>query len=719
MSIYNFPDQTISESAKNEAWHKQHVLGYMRYAGSKHYSAKKKEISKLYHAYSASLDDEDKKKIEATVTQRCGNNFGPEYVVYPLIESKIDKMVGDYRKRPVKRKLLVNNQDAVIKKFDDKLNMLAESLLRKENETMADSLGFAPESPNPEMEIPEDVEEFFAKDYRTLSEENGEDILKQILVVRKEKEKLYDALKHYLISGFVWGLAEEKDGHPSIFIPHILDCEWDYNPNETVQRDPQYFIYDRFMPINDIFNTFTLSEKQKNQTRSYTANNSLWYLNDSQYGLRPRVVSMYWKSRKRIKFKSFVNKEGTEEFKILSDDYKERNRDKIEYLDIEDVRHVTMIGPDIVLSWGSLENQMKTAGDEKKRFIPAVGLVDYGGMGREEIRSLAKKLLYLQNFASEILYEIRLSMRQVDGNVLVWDLSNSPKEWLKDGPDAAFEKMNFFLKRDRVQIINSKDKRSNPYASSINVSQKGRLQELMNLMALIENMADTITGISTKEQNPYQKATVAEIGLENTTSRTEEYFGLFDTFTDILNERVLLKSKSVYKKGEVFTYFAGDTQMKFLEISPDFMYDDLGIYVTDNRKDYEDKKLLNDVAAKLFGNAQSPELMLDLIRVIKSDNVSEAEGIVQKGINALKALKAENDKMMAQIEENKTQAQLESEKIKAAQSDKVLQNNIDVANIYAENNADGIRVKEDNNNLRKMADIEAKLMELQAKQNEK
>ena len=120
MSIYNFPDQTSKETEKDESWHKLHALGHIGFTGSKHYSAKKKEISKLYHAYSATLDDEDKKKIELTVTQRCGNNFGPAYVVYPLIESKIDKMVGDYRKRPLKRKLLVNNQDAVIKKFDDK-----------------------------------------------------------------------------------------------------------------------------------------------------------------------------------------------------------------------------------------------------------------------------------------------------------------------------------------------------------------------------------------------------------------------------------------------------------------------------------------------------------------------------------------------------------------------------------------------------------------------
>ena len=48
----------------------------------------------------------------------------------------------------------------------------------------------------------------------SLAKEIGEDILYQILLVRKEKEKIYEALKHYLISGRVHAFIDEKDGHP-------------------------------------------------------------------------------------------------------------------------------------------------------------------------------------------------------------------------------------------------------------------------------------------------------------------------------------------------------------------------------------------------------------------------------------------------------------------------------------------------------------------------
>lgn len=721
MSIYNFPDQTIKETEKDEKWHKQHILSFVSYSGSGDYSKKKTEIQKLFYAYSAVLDPQESQIVESTITQRCGEDFGPQYVVYPLIESRIDKLVGDYRKRPLKRKLLVTNKEAVIKKLDYKLDLITEEILREQNKDLESSLGFAPETEKPELEIPENIEEFFMKNYRTNSEEIGEDILKQILVVRKEKEKYYEALKYFLISGECWGMLSEKDGHPSINIVHPLDIFYDYDPNEKIQKDPQYVVYDKYTAVNDIFNTFELTESQKEKIKAYsTSADTTWFSKGNDNQLRPRVVSMMWKSRKRVKFKSLVNNSGKEEYKILNEDYKEEKRDKLVYVDIEDVRHITMIGPDVVLSFGSLEDQMKTVGNDKKRFIPFVGLVSNATLGTNEIRSMAKKLDYLQKFASEILYELRLSMRQVDGNVMGYDLANAPKQWLEHGPDAALKKAMFYIKRDRMQVYNSRDKKANPYASSINVSQKGRTDDLIRMLGLIEDLADKISGTKGNETNQYQKATVAEIEHDNVSSRTEEYFGPFDTWTDVMNERLILKAKHVYKKGDVFTFFAGDDKMKFLNISSDFMIDDLGIYVTDNRKDYEDKQLLNDAAGKLFGNAQSPQMLLDLIRVIKADNNSEAEAIVERGVKALEKLKAENDKMMQEMEAQKAEALAEAERIKAAEGDKNRQNNLDVANIYADSKSDENREKILSSNLQKMADIDKDLaIEQQRSNNQK
>ena len=718
-SIYNFPNQRVSEKEKDEEWHKQHIVGYLTYTTSNEFSHKKKEISDLYYAYSAQLTKEGDAKVRALITERCGANFGPQYFVYPLIESKIEQVCGEYRQRPLKRKCLVNNEKAVIKKLDAKIDMLTEKLMRDLTEEVKPILGMAPETEKPEMKIPEDIVEFFSKDYRTISEEIGEDILYQILLVRKEKEKIYEALKHYLISGRVHAFIDEKDGHPSIFIPHVLDCFYDINPNDSLQNDLQYFCFDKFMSINDIFNTFDgISEKDKRKIESYAkvgpgaadSTSISWFRNDGGV-MRPRVVSMLWKSRIKKKFKVITNaKTGKEEYKILGDDYKVRNRDDVKTIEIDDVRHITMVGPDVILSFGSQEKQMQTVGNPKKRFIPVVGLIDENAIGTGEIRSLAKKLLYLQDFASEILYEIRLNMRQLDGNVMVYDLANIPKEWMALGADKALEKVNFFLKRDRIQLINSKDKRSNPYASSVNVSQKGRTSELMQLLALIEDLADRISGVKHSAENPYQKATVAELSANTSSTRVEEYFGIFDTFVEIIEERIILKGKHVYEENQVFSYFGGDAQMKFLQIFPDFFVDDLGIYIGDNRKEYERKKRIDEMAGQTFGNAQSPELIRDLLRIWNADSSTEAEAILNKGIKALEKVREENNQMQQQMAEQQQKADEAKRQEEAQLKREGYAKDIKVAEIYANNKADDTGIKEQNANLREMAKIEKDLV---------
>ena len=731
MSIFNFPNQRIPESKKDEEWHKNHILNYLKYTGTAEFNHVKAEMAELYYAAAAKLSPKQEKIVCATITEKYGENFGPQYYVYPLIESNIEQMVGDYRNRPLKRKCLVNNEKAVIKKLDTKVTMLTEQIVRELNQELEQEIGFVPESEKPEMEIPDNVEEFFQKDYRTISEEVGEDILYQTLVVKKDKEKIYDALRHYLTGGHVWAMTVERDGHPSIFIPHPLEVTTDIDIHESVQKDIQFFCWDRFMSINQIFNLFDLSEEQKkiveayagvgNQDESFHSRHAdmHWFEREGSL-LRPRVIFMKWISRIDKKFLYFKNKQGKEEAKLLPDNYQKRkDRDEdIRTVSCEDVRFITMLGPDLVLDFGREKDQLQTVGNKKKRYLDVVGLADYR-TGTGEIRSLAKKLYYLQDFASEILYELRLNMRQLDGNVLVYDVANMPKEFLKLGIDKAFQRVNFYLKRDRMQIINSKDKKANTYANSTNVSQKGRLQELMNVLALIEDLASKMTGISKEAQaqaGQYQKATVAEMNLTASASRVENYFGLFDSFVETFLERLMVKAKFIYQENDTFTYFGGDLQTKFLKIYPDFLFEDLGIHIGDNRLEYQRKQRIDSVAQQTFANAQSPEMLLELIKIWNSENSTEAEAILSKGVKALAEIREENMKLQQQQMQIQGQTEQQKDQLDYQKHQEQLTNNIDVANIYADNKIQEVVAKEDGANKRKAAELVANLQKDREKQ---
>lgn len=720
---YNFPDQTIPESQKTETWHKEHIINFVSYAKDSAYRENKLELERLYYAYAARVHPLDGDIIKATITARyCDTNFGPAYDIYPLIENTIEQLIGDYRLRPLRMYALTQNPEAVVSKLDEKYDAYLEKIMRDVHADIEEEEGISIPTENPDIEVPENDDVDFFKNYRTKSESVAESILYFLLVIKKEKEKIYTALLHYLISGTGYMAMAEKDGHPSINIANPLCSDSDVDPNDIIQDNLQYFAYDEFLSMNDIFNTYTLTDKQKTQIKAYsttaTADNLRGVYQDNWFNrpsnnadLRIKVVSLVWKSRIKQDFKRFINSAGNEEMKILPEDYKPRKKDDIVTVEIENVRHCTMIGPDLVLEYGTQEDQLKAIGNPKKRFLHVVGINNNNKTGTNVIRSVAKKIKFLQDYASEILYEIKLAMRSVDGGVLVYDVSNIPKEWMRLGFEKAIEKVNFSVKRDRVMFINSADKRSNGYASAVNISQKSKIGDLTALLALIETIAEKISGVNGAKngsQADYTKASVAQMNLFQANARSENIFGPFDTFVEKFLERIVLKAQHLYKKNQLINYYAGDSTLKFIEAKEEFFDDDIGVTLSDPRKEMEAKQIISQTAAQVLPNVQDPKLMVELIKVHMADSASDAIAIFERGIERMEKLAQERQQQQLQAQQQEAEAIQQQTKTDEDLTLKGYDKDITVATIYADNKLQSDQVKEANANLRKAAELEAK-----------
>ena len=716
--MYNFPDQTIAETKKTEKWHSDHINGFVKFTNTSIYKENKEEIEKLYFAAAARIHPKEELLIKKTITERyCDLNLGPQYDIYPLIENNIEQLMGDYRLRPLRLFALTKNPDAVVAKLDEMYDVLLERLMRKSHKEIEEEDGIEIPTENPDMELPEEDDKDFFKNYRTNSEKQAQSILYFLLVIRKEKEKIYQALFHYLITGTVVMIMDEKDGHPTIHVPNVMATDIDINPNNNVQDDPQYIAYSEFMGLNEIFNTYDLDKKKKDKIKSYSnqgADNlqgkidADWYKKGGNSDeMQVRTITFIWKSRIKQRFLRIENDEGKEEMKILPDDYEMRKRDDIVTIDIENIRHCTMIGPDLVLEYGVLKDQMKALGNRKKRFIHAVGLNTNNKTGTNTIRSIAKKLKFLQDYASEILYEIKIAMRQVDGGVLQYDLANIPKEWMKLGIDKAIEKVNYTIKRDRTMYINTADKKSNGYASAVQLSQKSRLGDLTALLGLIESLAEKISGVDSKNAD-YTKTGTAEINMLKASARVENIFGPFDTFVEKFLERMILKAQNIYKDGDVFNYYAGDNSLEFLKIMPEFAIDELGITLSDPRKELESQQYIQRSAEQMLPNMQDPKMILELIKINMSDSASESVEILEKGIEAMEKAAVERQKGQQAAEQAAAEAQAKKEKDELDLEYAKIKGNETVANIYADNKTRTDANKGINENLRKAADIESK-----------
>lgn len=732
--MYNFPDQTIPESKKDENWHKDHIVNWVNFTIAGSYQEDKKEIERLYFAHSAKAHPIDEEIIKKTITERfCDINLGPGFDIYPLIEYFVEQLIGDYRLRPLRYFALVQNKDAVVAKLDEIYDVYLEKIMRKIHGEINEEQGIDIPTEKPDIELPEDDDEEFFKNFRTNSEEQAETILYFLLVVKKEKEIIYQALLHYLIAGNVSLIMARKDGHPTVKIGHPLFSDYDVDSHNMIQDNLQYYSYSEFMGVNEILNNYDLSKEKKELVIQYAGSfetsgfrggsTNYWFeRGNGNAGFRIRTVTMIWKSRKKVKFKRYYSKDGVEEMKILPEDYKKRKDDDIVSLDIEDIRHCTMIGPDIVLEYGSQKDQLKPMHDKKKRVINVLAINANNKTGTNIIRSMAKKLKFLQDYASEILYELKIAMRQVDGGALVYDVGEIPKEWMKGGVDKALEKVNYTLKKDKMIIVNRNDKRSNSYASAVNISQKSKVGDLMNMLTLIETLAAKISGVNGSkmgDQADYTKSTVAQMNLMQANSRIENIYGPFDTFVEKFLERIVLFAQNTYKEGEVYNYYAGDKGLKFLKIMPEVFMDDIGITLSDPRKELQAKEIIDRAAETLIPNMQDPRMFRELIKIHLSESASEAIQVFDKALEQMD--KSMKERQEAQTQQAQAMAQAEQAKADAdvTKAREANQTDLAIAQTYKDGSLQESSLKEANSNLREAAKIEKDLRINASRENNK
>lgn len=715
MSLLTLLDQTIPENQKDEKWHILHALNYATYSVSGHYNDQRSEMLKLYRGYNAELSDDEKKLVKA-ITCPHGTYLGVEYIVYPLIQTKIEQVVGEFLTRPLRRKAYVVDKKSKNQKFEEKLKMMSEEFARGIAEKVGSEMGFQTETENPDMELPEDIENH---DFKTLAEIVADGLITLFLDVRKEKQKFKDLFTQYCVTDRAHAVLDKKHGYTTARPVHPLDCDYDIDPYKVVQDNHDYFFENYYLTENEVYNTFPgLTKKQKEEVKKFfesIANmdsttfesQSLessqkyngWFQTSNKIN-RMRLVSAMWKSRKQVKIKISEDKYKTTHYKKLKPDYEEKDSEKVESIDGEMPRHVIMLGPDICLSWGLMEKRYSYIDDPYSCVLPVVSIVRDNTIGTSLIKSVASKLYQLQSMASEILFEIRLALKSAgDSRVLVYDASQTPKEFTKGGYESGLNRVMHHIKKDKLLIINSKQKGSNAsfnQFTSLDLSQKGAVQDLFNGLAIIEDLASKFVGISPEREGQIhqnQTATGTDKAIRGSFARTEIIYTPFDEFIQALLEKVILKAKQDYEKGEVIHYVLGEFKTKFLKVFDEFFASDIGMYLSDARKDKEAAERIDRAAEMSLSNASTPEVIMGLIEVFEGESAVEKKAVFQKMIDSMEKLRQEQ----AKAQQEAAEAEMAKEKEFKAEDSQLKREGYkkdeNVANIYVKGKGLGDSLK--------------------------
>jgi len=273
-------------------------------------------------------------------------------------------------------------------------------------------------------------------------------------------------------------------------------------------------------------------------------------------------------------------------------------------------------------------------------------------------------------------------------------------------------------------VINSKQKGAakntfNQF-TSLDLSQKGAVQDLFSGLAIIEDLASKFVGISPEREGQigqYQTANNAERAIRGSTARTEVIYSPFDDFIQGLLEKVLMRAKYDYEEGELIHFVFGDMKNKFIKLYKDFFEADLGIFLSDAQKDLDAAETINRAAEMALSTANTPEMIMGLIEVFEGESATEKKATFQRMIDSLSKMRQEQEKAAQEAH----QRELESKAADRESADTLKREGYkkdkDVATIYADNKAYSDNTKANSAEKMKAAELFQKEQEARRSEN--
>ena len=715
--MLNFPIQLVPESDKNKEWHKMHIDIFIQSLGvsnNYHLSSKEEEYRNV-NTYNAVFDPVSKKQI----TSPNGSLINMKYKVWPLARQKVRQLVSDYEARPKRNKVSTINKEAENRRAKHELDLSLQKALESVNAEISEMLGFDVNDPEAQeqLEIPDDIAKYISMTYREAIEDQLQIGVDYLLYANKLSEK------------FKYGFIDAMINFKSFFKVYIYDgdpywrridprnCFYDVPDNSEFLDDCQWFIEERWLTANQIISEYPeltnpeIKSLQEMVTERPSYSDS-WVDWKVGQGMRIRVVSMEWKSLMQTKVKVSKNKKNPNNpyYKKVKDNYKARNNEETISRVVDDIRKCTLIGNTIVTDWGRVEDQIRSVDSPEKASLSYIGLVGDASTGEQH--SLVKELEYLQDFASDVLFTIKKTSMKLGKRALVYDFAQMPKQFAsKKNP---LQSVLHHMGEDSIIGINSKDESNRGKQHSfnqfkdVNLSPTGDVNELINLFMMIEDLASKVSGVSPQREGQTEQY---ETGVNNrsaiiaSTRRTEIYMRPYDALVQRVIERAVNLSKIAWKGGKKARFFMGDGAMAVLDVMPDVELNDYGFYLSDGGKDLNMKDKIDAVATNYLQGANEPEMILQMIKVLKQETADEAEQILEAGIQKMSEINAQRTQSEQEMQKQMAEAELESEEkereVKRDGFDKditVAKINagakIDVAEIFSDDDRDVTKAKE-------------------------
>lgn len=705
----SFPAQKLPMSKKTQAW-KEACVDYVVGAGDSGFGgngrSRSDEMQTYYDLYNSIYNEKDLKYVTNPFKQDDG--FPAMAQDYNIIKPYVDQLLGEETKRPFNFHPQRTSDIAASEMQEKAKEMLMDYI----QATIASKL--SPEQAaryeqalaTGEIQTPEAIAKYLQKDYKDIAETEAYHALQFLKRKLNLTHEFYKGWKDALIGGEEIYYVGVINGDP--YVERVNPMYFDYEHSLDLEfiDDAAWCRRKMIMSATEIYDRFydKMSERQLNELlelidqRPGAGNNpeirktSMDYesiklhkinsFTDNPFDVdHITVYHCCWKSFKKIGFVTLLNPETreVEEFQV-DEDYKVTGTEQsVEWDWIIEVWEGYRIGDDMYIGIQPIEYQHISADNPNSQKLPYTGVV-YNNTNSKP-RSLVSMMKPLQYMYIVVWYRLELALSRDKGKVAVMDITQIPKSMNID-----VNKWMHYLSALGVAFINPYDEgwdipgREGGKPSQFNqlsswdLTMSNVIAEYIQLMQKIEDMVAKLTGITPQRQGQIAASELvsnANTAVNMSYHITEPWFWNHNQVKRRVLTMLLNTSKAAWKDNKRYlNYILDDATRAFVQLSDNFFYEDMDIFVDDSTKNQQYIDQLKQLLQPAMQNGAS---LLDIAEIITLDNMSmiknRLEEIEQKRMEQMQQQQQAEQQAQQQMAEQQNQLKEEELMLKEAELD--------------------------------------------------
>lgn len=705
----SFPAQKLPMSKKTQAW-KEACVDYVVGAGDSGFGgngrSRSDEMQTYYDLYNSIYNEKDLKYVTNPFKQDDG--FPAMAQDYNIIKPYVDQLLGEETKRPFNFHPQRTSDIAASEMQEKAKEMLMDYI----QATIASKL--SPEQAaryeqalaTGEIQTPEAIAKYLQKDYKDIAETEAYHALQFLKRKLNLTHEFYKGWKDALIGGEEIYYIGVINGDP--YVERVNPMYFDYEHSLDLEfiDDAAWCRRKMIMSATEIYDRFydKMSERQLNELlelidqRPGAGNNpeirktSMDYesiklhkinsFTDNPFDVdHITVYHCCWKSFKKIGFVTLLNPETgeAEEFQV-DEDYKVTGTEQsVEWDWIIEVWEGYRIGDDMYIGIQPIEYQHISADNPNSQKLPYTGVV-YNNTNSKP-RSLVSMMKPLQYMYIVVWYRLELALSRDKGKVAVMDITQIPKSMNID-----VNKWMHYLSALGVAFINPYDEgwdipgreggKPSPFnqLSSWDLTMSNVIAEYIQLMQKIEDMVAKLTGITPQRQGQIAASELvsnANTAVNMSYHITEPWFWNHNQVKRRVLTMLLNTSKAAWKDNKRYlNYILDDATRAFVQLSDNFFYEDMDIFVDDSTKSQQYIDQLKQLLQPAMQNGAS---LLDIAEIITLDNMSmiknRLEEIEQKRMEQMQQQQQAEQQAQQQMAEQQNQLKEEELMLKEAELD--------------------------------------------------